>query len=163
MGRGLGTRSSAAGRLAGAIVASMVLGGLAGCERTKTKLDREVDRLCAIDGGVHIYETVTLAKENFGPDGSVFPQYRHLFLARGHLGPEFIPVSETALLVEGDPALQRDRIAVVRKRDGKVLGEFINYKRSGGDLPGPWEPSRKSCPQLAEANTLYGRVFLMEK
>jgi len=148
-------------QLAATAALLLVLVALAGCERAKTRLDREVDRLCAIDGGVHIYETVALSKENFGPDGEVFPQYGDLYRFRGHLGPDYIPVLEKQLLVEGDPALQRDRVAVVRRRDGKVLGEYVNYKRSGGDLPGPWEPSRKSCPQSSEANTLYRRVFLV--
>ena len=57
-----------------------------GCERAKTKLDREVDRLCAIDGGVKIYERVTLAPENFGPNGEVFPQYQHLTSKGGNWG-----------------------------------------------------------------------------
>ena len=38
---------------------------MSGCERAKTRLDREVDRLCAVDGGVHIYETVKLSKEKY--------------------------------------------------------------------------------------------------
>src|SRR4051794_10382480 len=68
-------------------VAPMLL--FAGCERAKTKLDREVDRLCAIDGGMHVYETVKLPKEDFGPDGEVFPQYRGVANLRFcfHFGP----------------------------------------------------------------------------
>lgn len=62
---------------------------LQGCERVKTKLDREVDRLCAIDGGVHGYENVKLPKENFGPDGEVFPQYRADVSQGGGLGPDY--------------------------------------------------------------------------
>ncbi len=145
------------------LVGIMLSSALAGCERAKTKLDREVDRLCAIDGGVHIYETVKLPKENFGPDGEVFPQYRHLFMSGGHLGPIYMSISETKRLVDGNPALQRDRVAIARRADGKVLGEFIDYKRSGGDLPGPWEPSRKSCPQSDQSGALYTRIFIKEK
>jgi hypothetical protein len=133
-----------------------------GCERAKTELDREVDRLCAIDGGVRVYETVKLSKDNFGQDGTLFPQYRHLYLTGGHLGPEYVSTLENKLLVDGDPALQRVRVAVVRKSDGKTLGEFVDYKRSGGDLPGPWEPSRKSCPSSVESGTFYQRIFLKE-
>ena len=143
-----------------ALVAIVV--GLANYERPKTKLDREVDRLCAVDGGVHIYEAVTLAKENFGPNGEVFPQYRHLFLEGKHLGPDYYEIGEKVLLHSGDPALQKDRLAIVRRRDDKILGEFINYKRSGGDMPGPWEPSHWGCPQSYQSGTFYQRVFLRE-
>lgn len=36
-------------RFTGIFAGVLLLFGLAGCERAKTKLDREVDRLCAID------------------------------------------------------------------------------------------------------------------
>jgi len=119
---------------------------LTGCERAKTRLDREVDRLCAIDGGVHIYETVTLPKESFGPDGEVFPQYRNRRIDKGRLGANYAIRSQNKLLVDGDPALQRINVAIVRLSDDKVLGELVIYRRSGGDMPGPWESSRYSCP-----------------
>ncbi|MBP9101513.1 MAG: hypothetical protein KBF68_09110 [Nitrosomonas sp.] len=34
----------------------------------KARLDREVKRLCAIDGGIKVYETVKLPAERFGKD-----------------------------------------------------------------------------------------------
>ena len=62
-------------RLMTATTAAFV--ALLGCVPLQTVvLDREVDRLCAIDGGVHIYEVVRLPKEDFGPNGDLFPQYR---------------------------------------------------------------------------------------
>ena len=145
------------------MLAGLIAVGLAGCERAKTKLDREVDRLCAIDGGVRVYETVTLPKDNFGANGEVFPQYRHLFETRGDLGPDYVADYQLNALVAGDPALQKIRVAVLRKADGKILGEFIDYKRTGGDLPGPWEPSRKSCPTGHESGDLYRQIFVSEK
>ena len=76
-------------RLISPVLVLVASGIVSGCERAKTKLDREVDRLCAIDGGVHIYETVKLPKDNFGPDGEVFPQYRGLPSEDGRYGPHF--------------------------------------------------------------------------
>lgn len=127
-------------------VAVVTLLALQGCERAKTKLDREVDRLCAIDGGVHVYETVKLPKENFGPDGEVFPQYRGYPSNRGGLGPAYVTRNDGEVLVAGNPALERLRTSIVRLADKKVLGSLTVYRRSGGDMPGPWEPSRYSCP-----------------
>ena len=125
----------------------MMLSLLSACERAKTKLDGEVDRLCAIDGGVHIYETVTLPKENFGPNGEVFPQYRWKRLDSGRYGSEYTYDSADAVVVSGDPALQRINSRILRKKDGRLLGEVVIYRRSGGDFPGPWEPSTYSCPK----------------
>jgi len=121
------------------LVISSALFVVAGCERAKTKLDREVDRLCAIDGGVHIYETVKLPKENFGPDGEVFPQYRRLPPEGGRYGPLYYEVLERKTLVDGDPTLTASRIRIIRRTDGKILAEQINYVRGGGILLRPWQ------------------------
>jgi hypothetical protein len=140
-------------------IAMPLLLGIAGCERAKTKLDREVDRLCAIDGGVHIYETVTLSKENFGPDGEVFPQYRDKLVTDGRLGTDYVYVSNDKLIVSGDASLQRINSKLIRVSDRKILGEVVIYRRSGGDFFGPWEPSRYSCPLSGPALDLVRQTF----
>lgn len=123
------------------------LAALGGCSSPrKAELDREVDRLCAIDGGVHIYEVVRLPKEDFGPDGTVFPQYGHLPSKSGRFGPEYVDRVTSTVLVSGDPSLHRNTISITRKSDNKLLGEVVVYGRRGGDGPGPWEPSSYRCP-----------------
>lgn len=37
----------------------------------KARLDKEVDRLCAIDGGIKVYETVLLPPDKFNQWGEV--------------------------------------------------------------------------------------------
>ncbi len=62
--------------------------GLAGCGPVqKAELDREVDRLCAIDGGVQTYETVTLPKDYFGPDGELASPYKGRIGTDARYGP----------------------------------------------------------------------------
>ncbi len=136
---------------------------LTGCERAKTRLDREVDRLCAIDGGVHIYETVTLSKENFGPDGEVFPQFRGLLPESGRYGDLYYETLEQLTLVAGDPSLTKSRIRFIRRADSKVLGEEINYSRGGGDFLGPWNASAHQCKQVLEPKEPLVNVFSKEK
>jgi hypothetical protein len=131
-----------------------------GCERAKTKLDREVDRLCAIDGGVKIYEKVTLAPENFGPNGEVFPQYQHLTSKGGGYGPDFIGRSERKFLVDGDPKLVRSVVQIIRKKDSKLIGESINYSREGGDMYNLSQPSIYECRQYIESKVQLHQIFL---
>lgn len=115
--------------------------------------DREVDRLCAKDGGVHVYETVTLAPENFGADGTVFPQYELLSAQRHDLvlryGPEYSTVSKDSFLRAGKrmfvPGIRRHVTQYVRRADGMVLAEMVRYSRFGGGLPGPWVERGNSC------------------
>lgn len=115
--------------------------------------DREVDGLCAKDGGVHVYETVTLGPENFGPDGTVFPQYELLAAQRpGHglrYGPDYTVKFSTETLRDGRgllmPRLTRSVIHVVRVEGSKLLAEQVGYDRYGGDPAGPWAASSHSC------------------
>lgn len=133
---------------------------MAGCERAKTKLDREVDRLCAKDGGVHVFERVYLAPENFGSDGEVFPQFKGLLGDLGRYGAEYSSDIWVDDLVSGNPSLHRIRAVLIRRADKKVLGELINYKRVGGDGAGPWETSTYSCVESIGFESLANSVFL---
>jgi len=147
--------------LAAVTAAAMLAGtGLAGCGSVqKADLDREVDRLCAIDGGVHIYEVVRLPKSDFGPDGTVFPQYRHLPSNNGRFSSAYVVRRADKVLVRGNPAMQRINTLIVRVSDDKVLGEVVIYRRSGGDMPGPAAASRHSCPEDGPALDLEGQIF----
>lgn len=115
--------------------------------------DREVDRLCAKDGGVHVYETVTLGPENFGPDGTVFPQYELLSAKRHDLvlryGPDYGTISKDTVVQSGRgmfaPGIKRYLTQYVRLADGRVLATRISYARKGGDLPGPWTGTSHAC------------------
>ncbi|MFV0665968.1 hypothetical protein [Denitromonas sp.] len=131
-------------------------------EFRKWQLDREVDRLCAIDGGIHIYEQVRLPKESFGPDGEVFPQYRHLIPESGELGPDFFSQVDRVELVRGNPELVRSVVHIYRRDDKKLLGEQINYIRGGGDIPGPWSSSTHQCSEIMNASKRLRDVFVKE-
>ena len=142
----------------------LLLSLLFGCEREKAKLDREVDRLCMIDGGVRVYERVMLSPDNFGPRGEVFPQYQQLTLSGGRFGPSFTYLFQEIVMVAGNPELVRSESKLIRNTDRKLLGTFVNYSRRGGDLPGPWQPSARSClDALANTQSLESQVFVRGK
>ena len=143
-----------------ALISVAMIGALlvSGCNRAKTKLDLEVDRLCAIDGGVKIYEVVTLPAESFGPNGEVFPQYQHLTSKGGELGPDYKSDLKSTEIVSGDPNLTRWHKRVYRRADSKVVGEYISYTRGGGDFYGPWPRSEYSCV-FANTKPLTQQVF----
>jgi hypothetical protein len=141
-------RSRAPYVLGAIVVLAFVAIGLPRCGWVqKAKLDREVDRLCAIDGGVHIYEVVRLPKEDFGPDGTVFPPYRNRLFSAGRYGDEYVGRIADKTLVSGNPSLVRMNTLIVRLFDNKVLGEVVIYRRSGGGGPGLSERSEHSCPK----------------
>lgn len=129
--------------------------------------DREVDRLCALDGGVHVFETVTLGPENFGADGTVFPELQ-IKLARGETkhryGPEYSVVSSYETLLPGGymfrPRVERGVTRYVRVADGKLLAQWTTFARTGGHLPGPWTGTSHTCPASMYPPMLDRAVFI---
>lgn len=135
----------------------------------KARLDREVDRLCAIDGGIRVYKTVTLPPDMFNDRGEVI-FYQPDQKIEESLGPKYIFKWDVHYYKKGDPAangpqetvMKRTHIKIIRKADIKLLGEFVLYSRGGGDLPGPWVPSSYQCPSVIEANStiLIKKIFI---
>ncbi|MBM3358987.1 MAG: hypothetical protein FJY54_14835 [Betaproteobacteria bacterium] len=122
--------------------------------------DMEVNRLCKQDGGVKVYEQVKLPAERFDKWGNVgVPNKRH-----AKPSDDYYFETEIRYLRTGNPSLQRASTVLVRRSDGKVLGESVRYGRGGGDLPGPWHGSSFSCPSIGEAEgSLETSIFLIAK
>jgi hypothetical protein len=132
------------------ILAAATLGlmPLVGCE--KYALDRQMQALCEKDGGVRVYETVTLPPEMFDQNGDPFPGWRSRS-DEARLGDDFRLIRETTELKRGDPMKGEGRLTryewkVVRQSDGKVLGEGTMYGRSGGDFVALGHFTSNSCP-----------------
>jgi hypothetical protein len=101
----------------------------------KDQLDEEVRRLCAIDGGIRVYETVKLPAESFDKWGMV--NFYRPTQGDSALGPEYLVKDETEYLLKGEyerPAMWRYQLRVFRRSDGKLLGEQVGYARRGGGL-----------------------------
>jgi hypothetical protein len=133
----------------------------------KDRLDREVERLCAIDGGIKVYETVKLPADKFDKHGQI--NFYRPTQGENTLGPEYIYKWVIHYYKKGDPvsqgaqeaSMRRDHIQIIRISDMKLLGEFVKYHRAGGDFPGPWMPSSYHCPNRSEANEsiLLNKIF----
>lgn len=119
--------------------------------------DAEVDRLCAIDGGVKVYETVMLPADRFNQWGQ--PNFYKPTEKKRALGPEYEMNTIVEYMQKGNPSLRRYHVQVFIKSSGNLLGESISYDRGGGDLPGPWQPSGFSCPSIAGEIPLLTRIF----
>lgn len=117
---------------------------------SKAELDAEVKRLCAIDGGVKVYETVKLSAERFNNLGQVhLPSVEYAKADTDYyyvLTTTDIKGNSNSGQI-GDPAIWRSKYQIVRKSDQKVMAEMISYTRRGGDIPGPWHPSHYTCPE----------------
>jgi hypothetical protein len=112
---------------------------------SKAELDAEVRRLCAIDGGVKVYETVALPAEMFNEWGQI--NFYRPDKGEDALGREYAFKSERAYIRRGNPEMWRSHYELVRRSDGKTLGTSTSYSRRGGDMPGPWHESSFGCPE----------------
>lgn len=103
---------------------------------TQMMMDAEVDRLCAIDGGLKIYETVSLPPEKFNKYSQI--NFYKPTQGENTLGPEYIWKRDVKYLQPGgdpsaDPRMWRYHVEVSRRADGRILSEFTRYTRYGGD------------------------------
>jgi hypothetical protein len=138
--------------LATATFSTLVL--LTGCE--KYRLDEEVRKLCAKDGGITVHETVKLPENEFNEFGQVsFYQAR----AGSILLTNYELIKEERIFRSGDPRMWRTYFAIKRRNDGKVLGESVGYTRSGDGFEGPFHPSSFSCPEQFGETSLLKLVF----
>ena len=118
--------------------------------------DWQVRELCARDGGVKVYETVTLPA----------------VLASKYVNKITItPYSELkdtddyymdwriTYIRLGNPSLERNHFRLIRRSDQKLLGESVTYSRGGGDLPGPWHGTSFQCPETSKGQSLASSIF----
>lgn len=106
--------------------------------------DWKVRQMCAMDGGVKVYETVTLSEDDYDRYAKinwVLPDK-----ARAASDAPYYYESEKHYYRNGNPQVARTVRRLIRRADSKVLGELVRYGRAGGDLPGPWHGSYFYCP-----------------
>jgi hypothetical protein len=148
------------------IVAMGLLVVLSGCGE-KGAVDKQMQELCAKDGGVKVYETVKVPKNQFDKWGMPRGKDWDQSVLESKLDPsyQFINASET--LKSGDPLkgeveIWRYHEKIIRKSDAKLLAESVTYGRRGGDpyiallLGG--HPSGVHCP--IKTKSLISVVFI---
>lgn len=135
---------------------------LSGCATpTQMVLDAEVKRLCAIDGGIKVYETVTLPAEKFNQWGQV--DFYRPTQGEEALGNEYRFKKEDFYYLQGNPSMFRTHAQIFRQSDKKLLGEAIFYTRGGGDMHGPWYGTGFYCPSHEYGyEHLFKKIFLIE-
>ena len=123
---------------------------------SKSELDAEVKRLCAIDGGVKVYETAMLPATLLDKYGGVRIPSKSL----ANASDEYYYELDIHYYLKGNPEMSRSQYRIIRRSDRKVLGESIRYGRGGGDLPGPSHDSSFTCPDIGTKPSLEDSVFL---
>ena len=122
------------------------------------QVDKQVRELCAKDGGAKVYETVQLTPDLLDWAGRIaIPIAPYTKLKDTD---KYYMDWKTTYLKEGNPSLRRDDFRIIRRSDGKLLGESVTYGRGGGDLPGPWHETAFTCPDPTKSPGLEKMVFV---
>jgi hypothetical protein len=124
----------------------------------KAQLDAEVKRLCAIDGGIKVYETVPLTKDIVDWAGRIWIPDK----AQAKTSDPYYYETVIYYYRKGNPEMARSQHRIIRRSDGKVLGELVRYGRGGGDLPGPWHGSSFMCPDPTQQPQLESLIFVKD-
>jgi hypothetical protein len=127
-----------------------------------------MEELCRKDGGVKVYEKVTLPASEFSNVGQPLAKYAQMAASQeDRLGPDYRYVEVEELVAgrpnadakRGEGMLVRVRQAIFRRTDGKLLGEYVWYGRRGGDgFTFGFHPSSNSCPK--PATNVANQVFV---
>ena len=121
--------------------------------------DKQVRELCAKDGGVRVYETVTLPADKFDERGR--PNFQIPPKAKISPSDSYYYEEIITSIRSGNSSLRRSEYRYVRQSDGKVMGTSVFYSRGGGGLPGPWHEPALICPDPVKQRTnLITEVFV---
>ncbi|MHB1429786.1 MAG: hypothetical protein ACYC5U_01660 [Rhodocyclaceae bacterium] len=123
--------------------------------------DMQVRELCAKDGGVKVYETVRLPASEYNRHS----RKNWILPNKTQMTPtdEYFSESETLYYRKSNPQFARTVARIVRRSDGKALGEYIHYGRGGGDLLGPWHGTSYLCPDPTKSLGFETKIFMKEE
>lgn len=150
-------------KIAAAVAAALALAWLLFYPSERDRLDAEAKRLCAIDGGVKVYETVTLPAEKFDaggypriPSGKPDADFSYFrIVAYEHLSGEMSAMN--------GPSLKRITTKYIRATDKKVLGELRQYSSGGGGwFSGYVHDYGYSCPANENIAVEEQKIFKKE-
>ena len=137
-------------------LAGLVLAAIGFFEGRKYLADEEVRELCARDGGIKVYETVTLPAEKFDRFGN----FKIPLKKDAKSNDEYYYEWDVETYRQGNPETWRNRFILYRAIDQKILGEAIGYSRRGGDFPSPMHESSFGCPFDSDISVLKKQIFI---
>ena len=131
----------------------------------QARSDSKVRELCASDGGIKVFEPVSVSTEQFAAlptvDGFVVVPAEK---PETPDSPAFSSTVTETVIGEGNPRISRLESLVKRRSDGKVIGQIVTYARIGGDVPiGIGHPSSFICPDYKKLYADQAQFYRLER
>ena len=118
-------------------------------EGRKAYWDAEVRTMCEKDGGIKVFETVKLDRQEYvlllDKFGQLLPPKQNYTSSKVTI----IHTDTSSFIRRSSPEVRRDELAIIRRSDNKVLGVSVSYSRVGGDLIA-LHPTYFSCPKQSQ-------------
>jgi len=136
------------------------------CEARKAYWDHKVRLMCEKDGGLTIYEKVTISRSRnknlFSEVNGILNIPYDLIAKPDHA---YYAKSEPEKVIrESAPKVWQDEYLHIRKADNKVIARQRYYARRGGDFPiGIAHDSSFSCPTSEQAQKSLQTLFVTEE
>jgi hypothetical protein len=129
---------------------------LSSCGYERFLADREIDRLCKIDGGVRVIEHDDPPKEFLRPDRTISLQA----IERAKSQQSYFLERNVSYVKSDKPQIVRIEESLFRGLDRKVLGVAVAYMRPNDHSYelSPF-PTSKSCPENGATLPLVSAVF----
>lgn len=133
----------------------LVILGFIGTELNKAYWDSRVREMCESEGGITVYETVQLSREEYieygGIDGTIPVPNENS--SQGTNFP-FFASRKRSDIRNGYPEVWTNETIIYRKADAKELGRYVTFTRRGGDFPsGIAAASSFSCRDVSGFRT----------
>ena len=119
--------------------------------------DAKVKELCESDGGVTVYERVTLSRTEdiVRESGSSITVPRR---QSASANAPYVSEEKIVWLNEANPRVYRSETWIIRAQDGAVLSKLVSYGRVGGDFVRPY-----SCRDVGTRLDLERQTFQIVK
>jgi len=130
-------------------------------EGRKAYWDSEVRGMCAKDGGIRIYERVSVTQaeyERLGGREGMIPVPRQQNLIKNF---PVVTIRNESVINERAPRAYKVENQYVRMADQKIVAVSIRYFRVGGDFPSHAHPSSFMCPDQKQAVQDEKAIFLI--
>lgn len=119
-------------------------------------IDNKVQELCKKDGGITVYERVSIPKYLIDDYGRIKIPYKKDMTSED---PFYYEIKKH-YFKKSHPEVSRREYRIIRQSDKKVLGKLIIYGRGGGGFVGPWFGSSFTCPEPSEITNFESQVFI---
>lgn len=113
-------------------------------ELRKGYWDSEVKRLCAVDGGLTVYEVAEMPRVEYELLRDSFGHYVVRPQQYSGAAPVVRRITKKSIN-EWNPEVWRLEQSAIRRSDGRTIARHVDYSRVGGDLIS-FHPSSFSCP-----------------